>query len=240
MPGFTYKRVAVALQDRHLVTVSKKGGVWRATITGAGTYYLECRRHPDAVPPTAPERLRDRHGRPSAERALARAKALEAEAAAEEAAGRLGTGSAPGPVVAQALEISTDTGRNPPMRYRVIATRVQVTERFVRAADRDAAAKKIQAELDRPYGYMGEWRTIDSEMDVRETEEALLKAPGPLGEGGSLVLSVKDAAAYLGVSTSVMYELVKTGEIGHLPLGSRKMISRKAIEAFVEANTRHG
>ncbi|MEU7636026.1 helix-turn-helix domain-containing protein [Streptomyces sp. NPDC039016] len=52
-------------------------------------------------------------------------------------------------------------------------------------------------------------------------------------------MSVKEAAARLGVSRSVMYELVRTGEIGHLPLGHRKMISRKAIEAFVEANTRN-
>jgi hypothetical protein len=49
MQGYSYKTTAVALQDRRLVTVSKKGGTWRATLTAAGSYYLERGRHPDRV-----------------------------------------------------------------------------------------------------------------------------------------------------------------------------------------------
>jgi hypothetical protein len=41
MKDFTYKTTAVALQGRRLVTVSRKGGIWRATITEAGRYYLQ-------------------------------------------------------------------------------------------------------------------------------------------------------------------------------------------------------
>jgi hypothetical protein len=46
MEGHSYKTTAVALQDRRLVVVSKKGGVWSATATEAGRYYAEHGRHP--------------------------------------------------------------------------------------------------------------------------------------------------------------------------------------------------
>lgn len=38
---FTYKIVAIALQSRRLVSVSKRGGRWNATIEQAGLHYLE-------------------------------------------------------------------------------------------------------------------------------------------------------------------------------------------------------
>jgi len=41
MQGYSYKTTAIALQNRRLVSVSKKGGVWRAVATEAGSYYLE-------------------------------------------------------------------------------------------------------------------------------------------------------------------------------------------------------
>ena len=37
MAGFTYKTTAIALQNRHLVKVSKRGG-WHAEITNDGRY----------------------------------------------------------------------------------------------------------------------------------------------------------------------------------------------------------
>jgi hypothetical protein len=46
MEGHSYKTTAVALQDRRLVLVSRKGGVWSATATEAGRYYAEHGRHP--------------------------------------------------------------------------------------------------------------------------------------------------------------------------------------------------
>jgi hypothetical protein len=41
MDGYSYKTSAVALRSRRLVTVSKNGGIWRASITSTGAYYLE-------------------------------------------------------------------------------------------------------------------------------------------------------------------------------------------------------
>ena len=39
-PNSTYKTVAVALQNRRLLTISKKGGQWRADLLDAGRHYL--------------------------------------------------------------------------------------------------------------------------------------------------------------------------------------------------------
>jgi excisionase family DNA binding protein len=45
--------------------------------------------------------------------------------------------------------------------------------------------------------------------------------------------SVKAGAKHLGVSISVMYELVNRGEIAHVMIGSRRYISRDQISAFI-------
>lgn len=45
--GVSHRTSARALQTRGLVDVTRKGGVWRATVTEAGLYYLEHKRHPD-------------------------------------------------------------------------------------------------------------------------------------------------------------------------------------------------
>src|SRR5689334_9941469 len=47
MKGHSHKRIAIALQDRRLVKISKKGGIWRAETTDAGHHYLEHGDYPD-------------------------------------------------------------------------------------------------------------------------------------------------------------------------------------------------
>jgi hypothetical protein len=47
MSGDTHKLSAQALKNRRLVTVSKRGGVWIATVTDAGAYYLAHDRYPN-------------------------------------------------------------------------------------------------------------------------------------------------------------------------------------------------
>jgi hypothetical protein len=51
--GVRHRVSARGLQSRRLVEVSRKGGVWRATVTDAGTFYLQHGQHPDH-----PDRLR--------------------------------------------------------------------------------------------------------------------------------------------------------------------------------------
>jgi len=55
MTGFTYKTTAVALRNRHLVKVSKRGG-WHAELTDDGRYYLEHGAYPDELPKPGPSR----------------------------------------------------------------------------------------------------------------------------------------------------------------------------------------
>ena len=47
MKDSTHKTTAIALQGRRLVTVSRKGGVWRAATTEAGDHYLRHGTYPD-------------------------------------------------------------------------------------------------------------------------------------------------------------------------------------------------
>lgn len=56
MSGYTYKTTAVALQNRRLVEVSKRGGGWNALITDSGRYYLEHGRFPSVPPRVSPQK----------------------------------------------------------------------------------------------------------------------------------------------------------------------------------------
>lgn len=49
MKDFTYKTVALTLQSRRLVTVSKRHGVWNALLTEDGSYYLVHRDYPEGT-----------------------------------------------------------------------------------------------------------------------------------------------------------------------------------------------
>ena len=52
------------------------------------------------------------------------------------------------------------------MRFKVMVTRVQVMERWVKAADEEDAAAQIHEELDQPYAYVGHWDTKSSEVEI--------------------------------------------------------------------------
>jgi excisionase family DNA binding protein len=125
------------------------------------------------------------------------------------------------------------------MRYHVRVTRAQRAERTVRAADEDDAIARVQAEFNGPYGYFGSWETVASEVEVIHADTTLELTPN-LKTEGPLLLSVAAAAEQLGISRGMMYDLVRAGEIAHLKLGSRTLISRKALFEFVETNERRG
>ncbi|MFZ1410812.1 MAG: helix-turn-helix domain-containing protein [Micropruina sp.] len=126
------------------------------------------------------------------------------------------------------------------MRYRVTVTRLQVADRWVRATDEEDAAQKVRAEFDRPYGYLGSWKTVSSGVEVVEEEPVGGLSPGALSKDGPLILPIKEAAQLLGVSRNHMYELVNNGDIEHLPLASRRYVSREALLRFIEQNTHRG
>jgi excisionase family DNA binding protein len=126
------------------------------------------------------------------------------------------------------------------MRYKVVVTRVQVAERFVRAPSEEDAAAKMQAEFERPYGYFGSWKTTSSEVDVVEAEQTTVIGPTHLSANGPLLLSVKDAAKALGISYSTLYQMMNQGDIEHVAIGARKYISREKLMEFIEKNTHKG
>ena len=126
------------------------------------------------------------------------------------------------------------------MRYKVVVTRVQVAERFVRAVDEDDAAAKVQAEFDRPYGYFGSWKTTTSEVDVIQAEQTTVIGPAQLSPEGPMLLSIKDAAKALGISYSTLYQMLNQGDIEWVAVGSRKLISRQQLLDFIKVNTHRG
>ena len=52
-----------------------------------------------------------------------------------------------------------------------------------------------------------------------------------------MTLSIEEAAARLGISRALAYELVRRGELPRLRLGRRIVIPLKALEEFVDAAT---
>ena len=52
-----------------------------------------------------------------------------------------------------------------------------------------------------------------------------------------LTLSIPEAAKILGISDSKMYELVRTEGFPTIIVGKRKLVSRKGLERWVDAQT---
>jgi excisionase family DNA binding protein len=122
------------------------------------------------------------------------------------------------------------------VRYRAIITRVQTAERFVRAEDREAASAKLADELARPYAFLGTWDSKVTDIDLVEAEEPA--AYKPLAKDGTLLLSLKEAAALLGLSYNTLYGLVVSGELEHVQIGTRRYLSREQLARFIEGHTR--
>jgi excisionase family DNA binding protein len=125
------------------------------------------------------------------------------------------------------------------MRYRIRITRVQVADRSVVAKDEEHAMEKVRAELDNHYGFLVHWQTTATEAKVTAVEPRGGMTP-TLPDEGPLLMSLKQAAAHLGISYSRVYELVNGGEIDHVRIGRRTYLSRAALTKFIEANTRSG
>jgi excisionase family DNA binding protein len=137
------------------------------------------------------------------------------------------------------------------MRFKVMVTKVEVAERWVRATDEESAAQKVKDELSTPWAYAGRWETKATQVEVIESQpesmglrpeaaaasEALGRSPGTVAPSGPMLLNLKDAAAELGISYGTLHALMKDGGIEYTEVGSGKYISRASLVAFVESNT---
>jgi excisionase family DNA binding protein len=229
-PDHSHKLTARSLAGRGLADVWRKKKVWTATITDTGSYYL---KH-EMLPPSREldYELAERPARrvrplstPDAPRLDTTARAMRRVSARPKTT-----------TVKQTKRQIRETY----VRYKVVVTRVQVAERFVRATSEEDAAAKVQAEFDRPYGYFGSWKTTSSEVDVIEAQETTVIGPAHLSNEGPYLLSIKDAASALGISYSTLYQVTVQGDIEWVMIGSRKYISRESLMEFIKTNTHKG
>jgi excisionase family DNA binding protein len=125
------------------------------------------------------------------------------------------------------------------VRFRIRVARVQSVERVVNATDEQAAIAKIESELQKPYGLLGSWNTVDTQIEVVGAESLPNVSSANVGEG-PLLLSVAAAAKHLGLSRGTLYTLINRGEIEHVRIGRRIMIAREGLRKFIEANSGTG
>lgn len=124
------------------------------------------------------------------------------------------------------------------MRYRVLVTKVEVAEQWVRATDEEAAVHKVRSELGNAWAYAGRWEVKSREIEVLEAQsEGLSVEPRAQATNGPMLLKLKDAASELGISYGTLHALMKDGGIEYTRVGSGKYISRASLTAFIEANT---
>jgi hypothetical protein len=126
------------------------------------------------------------------------------------------------------------------MRYKVMVTRVQVAERWIRAVDEEDAARKAREEFEKPYAYFGHWETKASEVEIVEVEQTTVIPLNLLDESGPMLLSIKDAAQALGIPHRALGVLTSQGDVECTRIGTRKYVSREALMAFIRVNTHRG
>lgn len=256
--GHVHKLVARGLANRSLIRVHRVRNRWTATILPAGIYYLahnayEFRaaqavsqsakpnwaklRPPSLAPGAVSTSSSNQKLSPPTPEIVEVSDAPQPYRVAADATVRAMRRIARKPK-RPAVEVAYSPEE--PMKFTVMVTRVQVAQRSVHAADEESAARKVQEEFDRPYGYFGTWKTVGSEVEVTEKESVLSEIPSALSADGSLLLSLKEAGKALGISYSTIYEMVNRGDLEHVLLGSRKYIAREALLRFIEDNTHRG
>lgn len=226
---YSHRVTARALKNRGLVELSGHGEAWRAVPTERGRVW------PQATEEDERERRRLEelpHG----------ITAYKGDLAVQSGAlGRaLRRMPRKDPSRSKKLPLKQVSKQETYMRYKVVVTRVQVAEKWVRATDEEDAARKVQEEFAKPYSYFGNWETKASEVEIVEAEQTTVIHPSKLSESGPMLLSLKDAAAALGIPYSALYELTNRGDIEHTKMGSRKYIQRESLMNFIATNTHRG
>lgn len=236
MRSESYKPTARALENRRLAKVSRRGGVWGASLTEDGHHYLEHNAYPETREPE-----------PKAEPSAQQPTVSPAQRLVKRQAKRIAAATPkPTPKPRQPSNRRTQPASSiqlepMSMRYKIIVSRVQTAERHVRAPSDAEALAKVQAELEKPYGFIGGWTTVDTDMDIVEAVNPLDGPPQQINQpDGGFLLTIKAAAKYLGISYNTVYEMLNRGEIAHVAVGSRRYISRDQMTAFIDSHTQTG
>jgi excisionase family DNA binding protein len=237
-PDDSHKLTARALESRGLTRVRRKGKLWHAILTEDGQYYLDHGRYPEsAQQEPAPAPGLTEPGQATGQAAIMTARLAVRQAITSQE--RRSLSAARARIVRQAAHPSLL--KDIPMRYKIVVSRVQTAERHVRAISEEEAIRKVQEELERPYGFFGGWKTTGTDMDIVSIDTVLDdRVPAQVSAEGSFLLSVRAASRHLGLSATMLYELINRGEIAYVTVRSRRYISRDQINAFIEANTHTG
>jgi len=227
--SFAHRITARALKNRGLVQISGHGDSWRAVATPRGRVWPAQTAEDQLERELAERKVSISIGVPNADPGVESAMVARALRRAPSNA------QPPGPIPVRQVEVQESH-----MRYKVVVTRVQVAERWIRATDEEAAACIIQEEFEKPYAYFGHWETIGSEVEIVEAEQATVIRPNLLDESGPMLLTIKDAADALGIQHRSLGELARRGDIACTRIGTRKYVSREALISFVKTNTAHG
>ena len=233
MLGESCKHTARALENRRLAKVSRRGGVSGASLTEDGQYYLEYNAYREIPEPEPdPEPAARKPPDTATQRILTRqARRIVAGTPRPSPQPRQQSNRRKQPASSTQLEPMS-------MRYKIIVSRVQTAERHVRAPSEAEALAKVQAELEKPYGFIGGWTTVDTDMDIVEVVNPLDGPPQQINQpDGGFLLTSKAAAKYLGISYNTVYEMLNRGEIAHVAVGSRRYISRDQMTAFIDSHT---
>ena len=257
--GYAHKLVARGLANRSLIRVHRVGNTWTAEIREAGQYYLKHHQYDPRQMPKLRKASDYQGAKLSSPKKPRRTSEVSTRIEEQNSAvldevilpaEPLPPLTVPTDATVRAMRRIANRSKKPPkdvaypaevpMKFTVMVTRVQVAERSVHATDEESAARKVQEEFDRPYGYFGSWKTVSSEVEVTERESVLSNAPSSLSSSGSLLLTLKDAGTALGISYSTINELVNRGDLEHVVVGSRKYVAREALLQFIEDNTHRG
>jgi len=123
------------------------------------------------------------------------------------------------------------------MKFKVVVTRVETTEQWVRASDEESAIRKIEEELTRSYAFIGSWEIQANEIRITEVEQTVRVTPPDPLDPNQRLMTLKDAAKAMSVSYSSLYGMARRGEIEHTKVGSRYYMSRESLDSFIRNNT---
>ncbi len=237
---YSHRISARALQSRGLIQVSGHGARWRAWLTERGKAWPAATPEDKAARERQERSKRLERGHHETDEEPQVTLHAEPDARGGATARAMRRISKPKPPKPRKVPVRQVSKQETYMKYKVVVTRVQVAERWVRATDEEHAAQKVQEEFERPYGYFGAWKTTASEVEVIEAEQTTVIRPSLLSDTGPMLLSLKDAGAALGIPYSAVYELTNRGELEHTRIGSRKYVSRESLMDFIKQNTHRG
>ncbi|NYF16003.1 excisionase family DNA binding protein [Microbacterium sp. AK009] len=227
--SFAHRITARALKNRGLVEISGRGATWRAVPTARGLIW----------PRETDSDFNEREA--AGPKVYGRTAVATSGIGAESDDGKRALRQAPARSrPKKSVNVKQVNKQEIYVRYKVVVTRVQLAERWIRATDEEDAARKVREEFAKPYAYFGHWETKGSEIEVVEAEQTTVIKPNLLDESGPMLLSLKDAAGALGIPYSALYELTNRGDIEFTRIGSRKYIARESLMSFIRENTHRG